>query len=1101
MWFASILFIARSLHGAGDGAGLPLTKILQEFSICIADFLKELPVIVRKSEPLLDGVIEKTQPLERTLKLRELQTSYVYTTVLAKKCRDLFHLYIGSPTTEAEAAVLRFTWKLFIVAKAKLFAPFPDLVASFNLLICVLAFVYCHVPAAQRAVPLTDEANLPRRNKEGAVDVLQSLAAVSKANTADVQPLMSKLDTLLRSLLADFSTDNAENEHHAGLDKLVLHCKHFPGLLASEGSLEQASTELDRTYEQIFSTISQIDERPFVVVSEPHLRSGSLPPISSMTRCQVGTPVRKSGSLGPVMGTPLRLMPSPLRLMNQHGMSTPSPVRLGSSSFFATPGMFAGTPVTEAMAISSWLQDLVKGIPAETSAELKGYMEGAGAEVAETVAVRMAELANAVFPMSPMERQPTKLAMLGDRGVSLRGAEVSVLTTAPQHGVKLFYRVLESMLKAEQDRTGRCSFGSLLSSASFHKCLAACCFEVVIASYRMVTHAFPAVLEKLDLPAFDMSKIISTFVRHLAPADQVPRELKRHLFSIEEKILEAQAWEKGSSLYPLLMAACSKSSASSSPADKDTLMEDSPRDTSPKGKGALTTPTKRERDGDEDGTPTKAAKPAAGDRAAGRAAAQMAAVPEEGAPSDDPEPMSDADVAACSPSRPDVPADVMDAAAALVSASSGGVHSPRGDRKGLLSPRRKSDTSAFQAFMTPQKRNDATGAFNTLPVAFGKANEAASDQPGRAVVSDFLNKVLKLAALRIADICERLSFEPVDKNSITVQVYTMVAHVITEQTNMMYGRHLDQVILCALYGVCKVNQLRQITFKDIITHYKKQAQAKNAIFRTVSIRLRPDLSVDQTGDVIEFYNAVFIPSTKAFLLQLGNGTANLLPLPTLTMPGTPLHGRLASNPYSLATPPPPDRATINKCLSPAGKVFVSPMRQPGQQGYIGARSQSTLSVRLGESSTAYSSPSKEISTINGHLSGRMHPQQLASSGLPASMVLQRLDPNAAAEPPPAAQQPPPQHHASYQSSERSTGSHASDHQHSGSGSRLSSEPDSSPGSRERHVNGAAPDTGLLNLAAAAEQGRLPNGVVTDSEGNGVSRQTLPASTAPSTVHS
>ena len=63
---------------------------------------------------------------------------------------------------------------------------------------------------------------------------------------------------------------------------------------------------------------------------------------------------------------------------------------------------------------------------------------------------------------------------------------------------------------------------------------------------------------------------------------QVPRELKRHLFSIEEKILEAQAWEKGSSLYPLLIAACSKSSASSSPADKDTPMEDSPRDNSPK---------------------------------------------------------------------------------------------------------------------------------------------------------------------------------------------------------------------------------------------------------------------------------------------------------------------------------------------------------------------------------------------------------------------------------------------------------------------------------------------------------------------------------------
>ena len=42
----------------------------------------------------------------------------------------------------------------------------------------------------------------------------------------------------------------AENQQVTDLDKLVMHCKHFPGLLASEGSLEQASAELDRTYEQ-----------------------------------------------------------------------------------------------------------------------------------------------------------------------------------------------------------------------------------------------------------------------------------------------------------------------------------------------------------------------------------------------------------------------------------------------------------------------------------------------------------------------------------------------------------------------------------------------------------------------------------------------------------------------------------------------------------------------------------------------------------------------------------------------------------------------------------------------------------------------------------
>ena len=90
-------------------------------------------------------------------------------------------------------------------------------------------------------------------------------------------------------------------------------------------------------------------------------------------------------------------------------------------------------------------------------------------------------------------------------------------------------------------------------------------------------------------------------------------------------------------------------------------------------KGAMNTPTKRERDDDEDGTPTKAAKPAVGDRAAGRTAAENASAAAAGMPSDDAEPMLDTDVAACSP-RPDVPSDVMDAAAALVSASSGGVH-------------------------------------------------------------------------------------------------------------------------------------------------------------------------------------------------------------------------------------------------------------------------------------------------------------------------------------------------------------------------------------------------------------------------------------------
>lgn len=133
----------------------------------------------------------------------------------------------------------------------------------------------------------------------------------------------------------------------------------------------------------------------------------------------------------------------------------------------------------------------------------------------------------------------------------------------------------------------------------------------------------------------------------------------------------------------------------------------------------------------------------------------------------------------CSPSRPGVPAEVAEAAAALVSAASGGLHSPSAaDRKGLLSPRRKSDTSAFSAFMSPLRRHQpgaepaaagAGGGQRVVPAAFGKLYDGA-ERPGRAVVSDFLNKVLKLAALRIADICDRLDFEPLEREQIVLQV-------------------------------------------------------------------------------------------------------------------------------------------------------------------------------------------------------------------------------------------------------------------------------------------------------------------------------------------
>ena len=77
--------------------------------------------------------------------------------------------------------------------------------------------------------------------------------------------------------------------------------------------------------------------------------------------------------------------------------------------------------------------------------------------------------------------------------------------------------------------------------------------------------------------------------------------------------------------------------------------------------------------------------------------------------------------------------------------------------------------------------------------------------------------------------------------------------------------------------VLQVNHLKQISFKEIIQHYKKQPQAKTDIFRTVIIaQSEPDMAVSHTGDIIEFYNSVFIPTVKPFVLQLGQRKATLI---------------------------------------------------------------------------------------------------------------------------------------------------------------------------------------------------------------------------------
>ena len=74
------------------------------------------------------------------------------------------------------------------------------------------------------------------------------------------------------------------------------------------------------------------------------------------------------------------------------------------------------------------------------------------------------------------------------RGIAVGAAPIraSELNAALLQGIKLYYRVLESMMRDQEAKGGRASAAALLRSDAFHRALLALSFEMVVASYRMV---------------------------------------------------------------------------------------------------------------------------------------------------------------------------------------------------------------------------------------------------------------------------------------------------------------------------------------------------------------------------------------------------------------------------------------------------------------------------------------------------------------------------------------------------------------------------------------------------------------------------------------
>lgn len=896
-WFAFVLYLVRRLsekngenlqQGSNDNE-FNLCHILRVMKLNIVDFFKELPQFLVKSGPILSNIYGADW--ENRLEAKELQANFVHLSILSKSYKRIYREFFlpsdangdkqsaAASTSGYVSDYHRFGWLLFLALRIHAFSRFKDLVTCTNGLVSILAILIIHVPVRFRNFNIHDSSRFVKKSSKG-VDLIASLCSIYDTSEDDLRKIMEKTNTLIADILkkkhCEASECKNENLENIDTDGLI----YFENLM-DDSSLSSSLNILEKDYDNATRNKGELDERVFINEDDSLLGSGSL----SGGAVSITGAKRKFDSLA----SPVKTITSPL---SPHCSSASHPNGIAGG---ATSKMVV-TPVSTAMTTAKWLRTVICPLPSKPSAELERFLKSCDKDVTTDVIRRAHIILEAIFPSSG----------LGERCVtgSLQGANLMDNIWAEQRrleALKLYYRVLEAMCTAEAQVLHAKNLTSLLTNERFHRCMLACSAELVLATHKTVTMLFPAVLERTGITAFDLSKVIESFIRH---EESLPRELRRHLNSLEERLLESMVWEKGSSMYNSLTVARPVLSA-----EINRL-------------GLLADPM-----------PSLDAIATHINFSSGGLSPVHSLHKHETSPG------QNGDIR--SPKRP-----CTDYRSVLVERNN--FTSPVKDRLlGLNNLKSKPLPPPLQsAFASPTRPNPGGGGETCAETG----------------INIFFCKINKLAAVRINAMVERLQLS----QQIRESVYCLFQQILNQRTSLFFNRHIDQIILCCFYGVAKISQLN-LTFREIIYNYRKQPQCKPQVFRSVFVdwasARQSGRSEQDHVDIITFYNKIFVPAVKPLLVELGPaGTA--MKTNRVSEVNHNNDGPCPGSPKVSVFPALPDMSP--KKVSATHNVYVSPLRTSKMDALISHSSKSYYAC-VGESTHAYQSPSKDLTDINHRL--------------------------------------------------------------------------------------------------------------------------------------
>ncbi|CAI5526934.1 unnamed protein product [Closterium sp. Naga37s-1] len=919
-----------------------LSELLRSTKLTVVDFFKEIANFLPRVSPVMQAAYGDLweQRLEVKELQANFVHAIVLFNHYKKMFAELFisspppSLPSGAPAPPTAAAAsqfsreMRFGWLLFLSIKAHLLRRFPDLVTATNAMLCTLVVLIVHVPPSLRRFSFSDPVRFSRRaGRERLVDVVGSLCASYKAAEGEVSSLLERTQQLMTRCLARQAAPATCEQHDAAdlcPDRLFL----FEGLLQDAAALPSVDL-VEGAYQEAYVEAGDraLDERMFlsgdgqVIGAVSQLTAASsakvIGAVSQLTAATSMGAVKVSGterycvaqsgvchqmlsgdrqvieavsqltvgalSLAHPNGQRSMPPPSPLKSAPTGAMNAPSSpfasamgagggaggegrgggsttitiapfcsparsflTRLGPGGIGGTGGTGGGgggvgggmgvpqTPISAAMSTAHWLRTVVSASPAEPSLDLLWFLHACDKDVTGAVVTRTTLVSHEIFSAVSQKKRAAAAAgaagggggkgAAGEAGGEKNGAGAGVGDAGKQTdgesaagGGGGGSEAAEAALWAEQRRQ-----------------------ETVKLYYRVL----------LRMCTSESLRINSQNLTPLLDNDRFHRAL---LACSAELVLASH--KATAHAFPAVLAPAGVSAF-----DMDKVMEGFVRY--------------------EEGLP-------------GELKRHLNACDERILESLAWEKGSSLYVTVVA-ARRHLLAEVRrlqllpeGELGLVVGRGAGGKGSGGDGEKGDGTPESKGSDEAsppaqasFPAFspMKPQNKREFAHLHSSFTTPFQRASAAAAP-PGESrsemLFNQFCQKVLKLAVVRVRSLCERLRLTA----AVSEMVFRVVEHAVEGEVQLLFCRHLDQIILSSVYGVCKVSQVA-VTFKDIIAQYRKLPHCKPSVFRNVFIDAKPPPAdsaskepIPQHGDIIRFYNEIFVPATKSFLLHLGHGAS------------------------------------------------------------------------------------------------------------------------------------------------------------------------------------------------------------------------------------